>query len=99
MKMHYIEFANFALKRAAQCRCPIESSEQRTRKISDLNAVQIYRNSDWHGTISRPVNVCSKDLDFMSSYRQRLAEAMDRKYRPSIAHGRQIARNNVKDSA
>src|SRR5450759_2223250 len=97
MKMYDIEFADFALKRATQRRCPIESSEQRTRKISDLNAFQINRKSDWHGTVSRPVNVRSKDLDFMPSCRQRLAEAMNRKDWPSIAHSRQVARDDVKD--
>src|SRR5437016_14215609 len=97
MKMHYIEFADFALKRATQRRCPIETSEQRTRKISDPNAFQINRNSDWHGTVSRPVNVGSKDLDFMSSRRQCLAEAMSCNDWPSIAQGGQVAGDDVQD--
>src|SRR5437899_7020940 len=97
MKMHYIEFADFALKRATHGRCPIETFEQRTRKISDPNAFQINRNSDWHGTASRPVNVRSKDMDFMPSCRHRLAEAVNRKDWPSIAHSRQVARDDVED--
>src|SRR5262249_19498845 len=97
MKMDYIEFAQFPLKRATQRRCPIKTSEQRTRKISDANAFQIDRNSDWHGTVCRTVNVRSKDLDLMPSCRQRLAEAVNRKDWPSIPHSRQVARDDVKD--
>src|SRR5215468_3776079 len=97
MKMYFIEFADFALKRAPQGRCPIESSEQRTRKISDLNAFEIDRVSNWYGTVSRPVDIRSKDLDFMASRHQRLAEAMNREDWPSIPHSRQVARGNVED--
>jgi hypothetical protein len=92
-----MKFADFVLKRATQRRCPIETSEQRTRKISDQNAFQINRNFDWHGTVSRPVHVRSKDLDLMPSDGQRLAEAVNRKDWPSIAHGRQVARDDVED--
>src|SRR5262245_46288877 len=97
MKMHYIEFSGFALKRATQRWCPIETSEQRTSKISDPNAFQINRNSDWHGTVSRPVNIRSKDLDFMPSCRHRLADAVNRKDWPSVPHSRQVARDDVED--
>ena len=97
MKMYRIEFADFALKRATQRWCPIESSKPRTRKILDLNAFQINRKSDWHGTVYRPVNVRSKDLDLMPPRHQRLAESMGREDWPSIAHSRQVARNDVKD--
>src|SRR5262249_3359016 len=98
MEMYYIEFVDFTLKRAAQRRCPIEPSEQRTRKISHLNAFQINWESNWHGAVSRPINVRSKNLDFMLSRRQRLAEAMGRKDWPSIAHSGQVARDDVKDT-
>jgi hypothetical protein len=95
MKMYDIEFADFALKRATQRRCPIKSSEQRTGKISDLHAIQINWKSDWHGTVSGAINVRSKDLDFMPSRRQRLTKAMSRKDWSSIAHCRQVARDDV----
>src|SRR6516165_11569223 len=96
MKMHYIEFVDFPLKRATQFRCPIESSEQRTRKISDPNAFQINREADWHGASSRPVNVRSKDVDLMPSRRQRLAKAVGSKDWPSVAHSWHVARDDVK---
>src|SRR4030095_4401123 len=48
MEMYDIEFFDFTLKRAPQRRCPIEPSEKRTRKISDLNAFQINWKADWH---------------------------------------------------
>src|SRR5262245_55907665 len=97
MKMHYIEFADFVPKRASQRRCPIETSEQRTGKISDPNAFQINRNFEWDGTVSRPVHVCSIDLDFMSSCRHRLAEAVNGKDRSSVADSRQVTRDDVED--
>src|SRR5262249_35019331 len=97
MKMYCIEFANFALQGTTQCRCPIKSSERRTQKISNLNAFQIDGKSDWHRTVSRPINVRSKDMNFVPSHRQRLAEAVSRKDGPSIAHSRQVARDDVED--
>src|SRR5215471_17324708 len=96
MKMYYIEFVDFALKRATQSRCPIESPEQRTGKISDPNAFQINRKADWHGASSRPVNVRSKDVDLMPSRRQRLAKAVGSKDWPSVAHCRHVARDDMK---
>jgi hypothetical protein len=97
MKMYCIKFADFAVKRTTQRWCPIEPSEQRARKISNLNAFQIDRKSDWHTTVSRTINIRSKDLDFMPSCYQRLAETMSCKDRSSIAHGRQVARDDVED--
>jgi hypothetical protein len=67
MKMHYIEFVDLAPKRPTQRRCPIKPSEQRAGKISDLDTFQINRRTDWHRTVSRPVNVRRKDLDFVAS--------------------------------
>jgi hypothetical protein len=67
--MYGIELGYFALKCVIQRRRPIKSSQQRTRKIPDLNAVQINRNPDGHTTVSRPVNVRSKDLEVMPSRR------------------------------
>lgn len=96
MKMYYFEVTDFAHKRATQTRCPIESPEQRTRKIMDPNTFQINRKSDWHGACSRPVNVRSKDVDLMSSRRQGLAKAVGSKDRPSVAHSRHVARDDMK---
>src|SRR5438132_11420382 len=53
-------------------RCPIETFEQRTSKISDPNAFQINRNTDWHGTVSRPVNALSPDMNLVPSARPAL---------------------------
>ena len=97
MKMHDIEFVDLILKRATQCRCPIKSSQQRARKVSDLNAFQINGRTDWHRTVSRPVNVRSKDLDVMPPRRQSLAQTMSRKDWPAITHSRQVARDDVED--
>jgi hypothetical protein len=44
--MHDIEFADLVMKCPAQRRCPIKSSDQGTREISDLNAIKIYRCCD-----------------------------------------------------
>jgi hypothetical protein len=60
-----------------------------------LNAFQINWDSDWHGAVSRSINVRRKDLDFMPSRRQRVAETMSRKDWPSIAHSGQVAWDNV----
>src|SRR5437660_3560968 len=98
MKMHDIEFADLVMKCAAQRRRPKESSDQGTGEVSDLNAVEIHRRSNWSGSNSRPVDVSGKDLQFVTSCRQCSAEAMDRKNRSTIAHGRQIGRNNMEDS-
>jgi hypothetical protein len=62
-----------------------------------VNAFQINRQSDWYGTVSRPVDVRSKNLDFMPSRRQCLAEAMSCENWPSIAHSRQIGWDDVED--
>jgi hypothetical protein len=46
---------------------------------------------------SRSVNVRGEDMNFVSPPRQSLTEAMNRKDRPSGAHGRQVGRNDVED--
>src|SRR5262245_33405591 len=97
MKMYYIQFADLVRKTMSQRRCPIESPKQRTRKISNLNAFQINWKSDWHWAGSRPVNICSKDLNFVPSSGQRFAEGMSSKDWASITHGGQVARNDVED--
>jgi hypothetical protein len=98
MKMHDIEFADLVMKCPAQSWRPIESSDQGDWEISDLNTVKIHWRCDWSGSNSRPVTVSGKDLQFMPSCRQCSAEAMDRKNRPSIAHGGEIGRNDMEDS-
>src|SRR5262245_41651867 len=98
MKMRDVDFADHVIKGPSQRRRPIKSSDQRTREISDLNALKIHRLSDWSGSNSRPVSVSGKDLQFVPSCRQRPAEAVDRKNRPAIAHGRQIGRNHMENS-
>src|SRR5262245_5270046 len=98
MKMRDVDFADHVIKGPSQRRRPIKSSDQRTREISDLNAIKIHRRRDWSGSNSRPVTVSGKDLQFVPSCRQRSAEAMDRKNRPPIPHGGKIGRNDVEDS-
>jgi FixJ family two-component response regulator len=71
--------------------CPIESPDQGTRKISDLNAIKIHRRSDWRRANARSIDVSGKDLHFVPSCRQCSAEAMDRKNWSSIAHSWQVA--------
>ncbi len=96
--MHDIEFADLVMKRPAQRRCPIESSDQGTREISDLNAIKIYRRSDWSGSDAWSIDVSGKDLQFVPFCCQCAAEAMDGKDWSPIAHGWQIARNHMEDS-
>jgi hypothetical protein len=98
MKMHDIQLPDRVMKCAAQRRCPIESPDQGTRKISDLNAIKIHRRSDWRGANARSIDVSGKDLHFVPSCRQCSAEAMDRKNWPSIAHSWQVAWDHMEDS-
>jgi transposase len=63
MKIHDIELAELEMKCTAQRRRPIESSNQGTRKISDLNAVKIYRCCDWCGANAAPSILVVKTWD------------------------------------
>ena len=98
MKMHDIELAELEMKCPAERRRPIESSDQGTRKISDLNAVKIYRGCDWSGSDARSIDVSGKDLQFVPFCCQCAAEAMDGKDWSPIAHGWQIARDDMEDA-
>ena len=73
--MHDVEFADFMMKRPVQGRCPTESSDHGASEISDLNAVNLHRCSDWSGANSWSVDVSGKDLHFVPSCRQCSAEA------------------------
>jgi hypothetical protein len=86
------------MKRPSESRRPIESSDQGTREISDLNAIKIHWRSDCSGCYSRPVDISGEDLQFVPSCRQCAAEAVDGKNWSSVSHGWQIARNHVKNS-
>jgi hypothetical protein len=98
MKMHDVEFADLVMKRPAERRRPIESSDQGTREISDLNGIKIHGRSDWSGRNSRPVDISSEDLQFVPSCGECAAEAVDGKNWSPVSHGWQIARNYVKNS-
>ena len=95
MKMYSVKVINFALKRASQRRCPIESPEQGTSKISNAHAVQNHRNFNWHLAISRAIDIRSKNFNFMSPRYQRLAKPMHRNNRSAISHGGQVGGNDV----
>ena len=65
------------------------------------------RSTNWDGhchvfrdpwSNSRPVTVSGKNLQFGPSWRQRSAEAMNRKNGPSMVHPRPTGRNHMEDS-
>ena len=64
----------------------------------DLHAIQTYRDSDWYGADSRPVNISGDDMNIMSPLRQCLTKAMHRKDRPAVSHSRQVGWDDVEDA-